>query len=385
MEPPLLYRQLQQQLRQWVRPKDQRHLQGFSEIVAAILQSKSACLGEWITYLRHRGCKARAHMERLSYFVHNEQITAERFYEPMLHYVLQAFAGESVLLTLDTSMLWDQFCLIEVCFVWGGRSFTLAQVVLEHGSAMVGFEQYKPLLECAKRVLPPEVEVTLLADRGFEHAEFVRWLRQHQWSWAIRVKSNLCVTLANGQTHSLEQLIPPPQQAYLYQNVQVFSDVACHLATAQLSDAKETWAVLSDQPPSLQTFALYGQRFGGIEPHFKDYKSAAFEVLQSGLRDAQALTCLFMLLDCATLIALMLGMMLVKAGQRSLIDWHGDRGLSFLQLGLRQLAGLCYQRLRLPPLAALPKINPPPACASNKKRSVLDCRIEFSKVVSFSY
>lgn len=79
MKIPLLYRQLQQQLRQWVQPKDQRHLQGFSEIVAAILQSKSACLGEWIAYLGHRDCQARAHMERLSYFVHNKQITAERF------------------------------------------------------------------------------------------------------------------------------------------------------------------------------------------------------------------------------------------------------------------------------------------------------------------
>jgi hypothetical protein len=385
METPLLYRQLQQQLRQWVQPKDQRHLQGFSEIVAAILQSKSACFGEWIAYLTHRGCQARAHMERLSYFVHNQQITAERFYEPIRHYVLQAFAGDSVLLTLDTSMLWDQFCLIEVCFVWGGRSFTLAQAVLEHGSAMVGFEQYQPLLERAKQVLPPAVQVTLLADRGFEHAALVRWLRQHQWSWAIRVKSDLAVTLANGQTCSVSQLTPPPQPAYLYRNVQVFADIACHLATAQLSAAKDAWTVLSDHPPSLQTFALYGQRFGGIEPHFKDYKSAAFEVLQSGLRNAQALTCLFMLLDCATLIALMLGMMLVQAGQRASIDWHGERGLSFLQLGLRQLAGLCYQRLPLPSLAALPKLNPPPACASQKKRTALDCQIEFSKVVLFSY
>jgi Transposase DDE domain len=385
METPLLYRQLQDQLRQWVRPKDQRHLQGFSEIVAAILQSQSACLGEWITYLRHRDCQARAHMERLSYFVHNQQITAERFYEPILHYVLQAFSGEAVLLTLDTSMLWDQFCLIEVCFVWGGRSFTLAQVVLEHGSAMVGFEQYQPLLERAKQVLPAGVRVTLLADRGFEHTALVRWLRQHQWSWAIRVKSDLCVTLAKGQTRSVEQLTPPSGQAYLYRNVRVFTDIDAHLATAHLSDAKEVWAVLSDHPPSLQTFALYGQRFGGIEPHFKDYKSAAFDVLHSGLRNAQALTCLFMLLDCATLIALMLGMMLVQAGQRASIDWHGERGLSFLQLGLRQLAGLCYQRLPLPSLLALPKTNPPPACASQKKRAALDCRIEFSKVVSFSY
>jgi hypothetical protein len=340
-------------------------------------------------------------MERLSYFLHNPQISAERFYEPMVYYVLQAFAGESVLLTLDTSMLWDQFCLIEVCFVWGGRSFTLAQGVLEHGSAMVGFEQYHPLLERAKRLLPPEVQVTLLADRGFEHAALVRWLRQHQWSWAIRVKSDLAVRLANGQTRSVEQLTPPLEQAYLYPNVQVFSEVAAHLAIAQLIDAKDAWAVLSDHPPSLQTFALYGQRFGGIvreaspeeKPHFKDYKSAAFEVLHSGLRDAQALTCLLMLLVrlrrsealCATLMALMLGMMLVQARQRAAIDWHGDRGLSFLQLGLRQVAGLCYQRLPLPSLLPLPKSNPPPACASQKKRTVLDCRIEFSKVVSFSY
>jgi hypothetical protein len=46
METPLLYRQLQDPLRQWVRPKDQRHLQGFSEIVAAILQSKECLLRE---------------------------------------------------------------------------------------------------------------------------------------------------------------------------------------------------------------------------------------------------------------------------------------------------------------------------------------------------
>lgn len=384
MEAPLLYRQLQDQLRQWVTPKDQRHLQGFAEILAAILQSGSACLGKWIPYLSHRGCQARAHLERLSYFLHNQQISAEQFYEPILCHVLAAFAGGPVLLTLDTSMLWDQFCLIEVCFVWGGRSFTLAQVVIEHGSATVGFDQYQSVLQCAKRVLPPCCQVTLLADRGFEHGNLIRWLQQQNWSWAIRVKSDLKVTLSNGCTQSVEQLLPPEAQAYLFENVQVLDGIACHLVTAEVPDTKDTWAVLSDQSPSLQTFALYGKRFGGIEPHFKDYKSAAFNVLQSGLRTAQALTCLFMLLDCASLIALMLGMMLVQAGERSRLDWHGERGLSFLQLGLRELSRLCYERLSLPKLVALPNTNPLPGCASLRKRDVLDCRIEFSKVVRFS-
>jgi hypothetical protein len=401
METPLLYRQLQDQLSQWVQPKDQRHLQGFAEIVAAVLQSGEACLGRWIPYLSHRDCGARAHMGRLSYFLHNPQITAERYYEPILRQALSAFAGEAILLTLDTSMLWDQFCLIEVCLAWGGRSFTLAQVVLEHGSAMVGFEQYRPVLERAQQVLPPGVQVTLLADRGFvreaspeeKHGGLMRWLKKQQWDWAIRVKSDLLVTTTDGRTQAVESLFPPPEHAYLVGPVRVLGDIDAHLATANVPGAQDTWAVLSAQAVSLQTFALYGQRFGGIvreaspeeKPHFKDYKSAALNVLDSGLRDAGVLTRLFMLLDCAYLIALIVGMMLVKAGQRTRLDWHGDRGLSFLQLSLRELAWLCYERLPLPILQVLPKCNPPPACASQRKRDALDCRIEFSKVVSFSF
>ena len=139
-----------------------------------------------------------------------------------------------------------------------------------------------------------------------------------------------------------------------------------------------------DRPPSLQTLALYGSRFGGIEPHFKDYKSAAFEVVRSRLRDAAALTGLFLLLDAATLIALVLGMMLVHCDQRSTLDGHPQRGLSFLQLGLRQLQRLCYQGNLLPPLKPFPPQSPPAAVASESKREQLERRIQFSRIISFS-
>jgi hypothetical protein len=46
METPPLYRQLLEQLRQWIEPQDKRHLQGCAEIVAAILQSESALLND---------------------------------------------------------------------------------------------------------------------------------------------------------------------------------------------------------------------------------------------------------------------------------------------------------------------------------------------------
>jgi hypothetical protein len=245
-------------------------------------------------------------------------------------------------------------------------------VVLEHASATVAFEQYRGVLEQAQQVLPPGAQVTLLADRGFDHGALMRWLNRQHWQWAIRLKSDWLVTLPSGHTQAVESLFPPPHQAYLFHQVRVLDDIEAHLDTARVPEAQDPWAVLSSDPPSLQTFALYGQRFGGIEPHVKDYKSAAFEILESGLRDAQALTRLIMLLDCASLIALMLGFMLVRAKQRTRIDWHGERGLSFLQLGLRELSRLCYQRLPIPTLKAFTKYNPPPACASRCKREALE-------------
>ena len=59
MPTPHLYCQLLEQLRQWIESKDQRHLQGFAEVVAAILQSESACLSQWLPYLSHRDCQAK--------------------------------------------------------------------------------------------------------------------------------------------------------------------------------------------------------------------------------------------------------------------------------------------------------------------------------------
>ncbi len=142
MTTPQLHRQLFEQLRQWIIPVDRRHLQGCAEIIGAILQSQSACLSHWLPFLSHRDCQARSHLERLSYFVHNHAINAETFYAPVLKHLLQNWAGQAMTLVLDTSMMWDKYCLIEVTLAWGGRSLMLAQTVLEHGSATVGFEQY---------------------------------------------------------------------------------------------------------------------------------------------------------------------------------------------------------------------------------------------------
>ncbi len=179
-------------------------------------------------------------------------------------------------------------------------------------------------------------------------------------------------------------MLPPTEEAYLFRDVTILQDIDCHLATANLAMAGEPWAVLTDTPPTLQTFAIYGQRFGGIEPHFKDYKSGAFELIRSHLRDAEALSCLLMLIASAMLIAISIAVVVVSQDRRPLLDWHYQRGLSFLQLGLREIKRLCYLKLPLPNLVSLPRQNPPPASASLKKREEFQTRIEFFRVTLFS-
>jgi hypothetical protein len=105
-----------------------------------------------------------------------------------------------------------------------------------------------------------------------EHGELMRWLTTQGWHWAIRVKSNLQIAFANGKTQSLKELFPPKDRVYLFPGVKVLGDIECNLGTANCRGVKEPWAVLTDTPLSLQTFQLYGKRFGGVEPRFKDYK-----------------------------------------------------------------------------------------------------------------
>jgi hypothetical protein len=89
---------------------------------------------------------------------------------------------------------------------------------------------------------------------------------------------------------------------------------------------------------------VYGERFGGIEPYFKDYKSSAFDITDSRLRDEKALNRLFMMLSTATLLSISLGFWLCQNKERTKVDAHTHRGLSFLQLGLRQIKRLRHYR-----------------------------------------
>ncbi|NJL55523.1 transposase, partial [bacterium] len=59
------------------------------------------------------------------------------------------------------------------------------------------FEQYRPVLEQALALIPARCSVSILADRGFLHHDFIQWAHTAGWSWSVRGKGDTTITLAS--------------------------------------------------------------------------------------------------------------------------------------------------------------------------------------------
>jgi hypothetical protein len=100
---------------------------------------------------------------------------------------------KTLYVALDTSMLWNTYCMVRLSVIYRGRAVPLVWGVLEHGSATVAYEGYKALLEQANTLVPFACKVVCLADRGFADTALMRHLRRLGWHFRLRIKSNFWI------------------------------------------------------------------------------------------------------------------------------------------------------------------------------------------------
>ena len=70
---------------------------------------------------------------------------------------------------------------------------------------------------------------------------------------------------------------------------------------------------------------------------FRDQKSGIFQLESSGLRDAERIDRLLLVVAIAVLVGSLQGYALSLAGLRRQVDPHWQRGMSFLRIGLAAL------------------------------------------------
>lgn len=366
-----LHDQLQTLLRQSSAWADQRHLQTLIWMVIGLICSECINLSKWRVYVNSRARFAQSYQRRFSRWLHNPRINVQRLYSSLIAEALEGWAEGSINVIEDTSMLWDEYCLVRVSVQYRGRAVPLVFRVLRHNSSSIKFEVYQAMLKRAARLLPAGTSVCFLADRGFADTDLMRYLRDELgWHFRIRVKSNSWIHRPRKGWIQLNQYHLELGQAVLLQGVGLTKTHrldGLHMALARDAQSRQVWMVVSDEPTTLQTFRQYGERFQ-IEEELLDEKSNGFQLERSEIRSVPALSRLCLVMAVATLLLTVQGQQVVATGKRRWVDPHWQRGNSYFRIGWNWLRGVLYQGWKLFSTISLSgKADPQPGSASKKQ------------------
>ena len=367
---PLLYQTLVQVLgchQNWL---DVRHVKTLAWMVNGLIQSGKIGLGAWTVYVHSRAVYAASVIRRFRRFLDNDRIKVHSLYAPLLVQALQGWDHKTVYVVLDTSMLWNTYCIVRLSLVYRGRAIPIVWKVLEHGSSSIAYETYQALLDQAAQLLFPfHCKVIFLADRGFADTNLMRHLIQLGWHFRIRIKESFWIYRPGQRPRKVNNIRLAAGHTVFWHNVQItqerFGNV--HLALGRTIGSKDRWVVISDEPTCLETFQEYGLRFD-IEENFLDDKSNGFQLEASLIRSAKALERLCFVLAVTTLYLISQGTQVVQEGKRRLVDAHWFRGSSYLKIGWHWVKRSLSRGEKLQTCLALsPKPDPEPAMASRRQ------------------
>ena len=284
-------------------------------------------------------------------------------------------------------MLWNQYCLIRLSIQYRGRAVVLAWRVLEQSSSSVALKDYQDLLRASAKLLPTQVKVIFLADRGFADTKLMRFVT-HQLGWhhRIRLKKNTWIFRRGYGWKQLSDFHFACGEAWLMQNVKLtktYEYGLVNLAMARDPISGELWYIVSDEATTLRTFCEYARRFD-IEEEFLDEKSNGFKLEKSQIRSVMALSRLCLVVAVATLWLTSQGEQVVAAGLRRRVDCHWFRSNSYLRIGWEWLKAVVHKGWKIFEKMTLSgNTDPEPAMASRKQASK-KLKREFT-VKSFNY
>jgi len=175
------------------------------------------------------------------------------------------------------------------------------------------------LVERLHEAIEKDVDVTLVADRGFGDHKLYEFLQGLGWDFVIRFRGGIAVQNAAGETRAAEEWVPANGRATILRNVRVTDDHAevPAVVVVRAPKMKEAWCLattLSKRKAS-DVVKIYGKRFT-IEETFRDEKNLHFGMGLSAthIRDASRRDRLLLLAAIAHALLTLLGAASEEAG-----------------------------------------------------------------------
>jgi len=133
-----LYNALNDFLRQCdIKWQDARHLQTLCWMMIGMIQSKSVHLNGFGVYVMSRAQVAQSHQRRFRRCLSNRRINVIAAYQVLIQQALSMWKSERLDLSLDTTVVWNCFCIVLIGVVYRGRTIPVAWRVVAHSSSTV--------------------------------------------------------------------------------------------------------------------------------------------------------------------------------------------------------------------------------------------------------
>ncbi|MFT2718926.1 hypothetical protein ACMT4L_02875 [Deinococcus sp. A31D244] len=228
-------------------------------MVTGMLLSRRSTPSFWLPHVHSRAAFAQSSERRFRRWLRNKHLHSSLLYGPIITRALREWGQDTLVLALDTSVLFEKFCLIRVSVLFRGRAVPLVSRVTLHSSAQVDTGELLPVLAEAKGLLDfvGIRQVRLLADRGFCDTDLMAWL-QHcgflartaplgtlgRWTYRIRIKSTLILSTPDGQRLcKISDVKLQPRETACFHHVRLtgrqFGPV--HVVLGRPSDDPEQW------------------------------------------------------------------------------------------------------------------------------------------------
>jgi hypothetical protein len=175
---PRLYDTLVHVLSQHRNWLDRRHLKTLAWMMVGLLHSRLISLTAWAPYVQSRAVYAQSCVRRFDRWLHSKRIDVHRLYGPLMQQALAEWGQNVLYLALDTSTLWDLYCIVRISIIYRGRAIPMAWKVLQHSSSSVAYDVYKDVLDKVASLLPLHCTVVFCADRGCADTHLMTHLRK---------------------------------------------------------------------------------------------------------------------------------------------------------------------------------------------------------------
>ena len=135
------------------------------------------------------------------------------------------------------------------------------------------------LIERLHGWLERDVDVELLADRGFGDQKLYELLMLYGWDFHIRFRGNIRVENADGEARTANEWVLPTGRALMIRNAKVTDDCfeVPAVVVVKAKAMKEPWCLVTSRKDftASQVVKRYGRRFS-IEETFRDTKDLHF-------------------------------------------------------------------------------------------------------------